>query len=156
MLRWVRRGSDRSRLVGGMCRWITVSKSVGSWCIPRSPKVTFTSGLQRIRYLLHRSDCFRPSDRWAGWDSHPLEIANFHGVPSCWAFLWAAASSETPANHRNHLYSLMLPAMNAAFPTCRPSRPRAGCYCFRQTTEFPEHLAFRLAKIRRPLHLSSC
>ena len=29
MLRWVRRGSDRSRLVGGMCRWITVSKSVG-------------------------------------------------------------------------------------------------------------------------------
>jgi hypothetical protein len=28
MLRWVRRGSDRSRLVGGMCRWFIVSKSV--------------------------------------------------------------------------------------------------------------------------------
>jgi hypothetical protein len=44
--------------------------------------VTFTRVLQRIRYLLHRSDCFRPSDRLAGWDSHPLEIADFHGVLS--------------------------------------------------------------------------
>ena len=26
--------------------------------------------------------CFRPSDRLAGRDSHPLEIADFHGVPS--------------------------------------------------------------------------
>ena len=25
----------------------------------------------------------RPSDRLAGWDSHPLEIAVFHGVLSC-------------------------------------------------------------------------
>ena len=31
---------------------------------------------------LRRSDCFRPSDRLAGWDSHPLEIADFHGVLS--------------------------------------------------------------------------
>jgi hypothetical protein len=23
---------------------------------------------------------FRPSDRLAGWDSHPLEIADFHGI----------------------------------------------------------------------------
>jgi hypothetical protein len=29
---------------------------------------------------LRRSDCYRPSDRLAGWDSHPLEIADFHGV----------------------------------------------------------------------------
>ena len=26
----------------------------------------------------------RPSDRLAGWDSHPLEIAVFHGVRSRW------------------------------------------------------------------------
>ena len=32
---------------------------------------------------LHRSGCFRPSDRLAGWDSHPLEIAGFHGVLGC-------------------------------------------------------------------------
>ena len=25
----------------------------------------------------------RPSDRLAGWDSHPLEIADFHGVLGC-------------------------------------------------------------------------
>jgi hypothetical protein len=30
----------------------------------------------------HRSGCFRSSDRLAGWDSHPLEIAVFHGVLS--------------------------------------------------------------------------
>ena len=33
--------------------------------------------------VLLRSDCFRPSDRLAGWDSHPLEIADFHGVLGC-------------------------------------------------------------------------
>ena len=27
-----------------------------------------------------RPGCFRPSDRLAGRDSHPLEIANFHGI----------------------------------------------------------------------------
>ena len=31
---------------------------------------------------LRRSGCFRPSDRLAGWDSHPLEIADLHGVLS--------------------------------------------------------------------------
>ena len=45
--------------------------------------MTFTRVLQRIRYLLRRSGCFRPSDRLAGWDSHPLEIADFHGVLGC-------------------------------------------------------------------------
>ena len=56
---------------------------VSACLFARSPKVTFTRVLQRIRYLLHRSDCFRPSDRLAGWDSHPLEIADFHGVLVC-------------------------------------------------------------------------
>ena len=31
---------------------------------------------------LRRSGCFRPSDRLAGRDSHPLEISDFHGVLS--------------------------------------------------------------------------
>jgi hypothetical protein len=47
-----------------------------------SPKVTFIRVLQRIRYLLRRPGCFRPSDRWAGWDSRPRAIADFHGVLS--------------------------------------------------------------------------
>ena len=32
--------------------------------------------------ILRRSGCFQPSDRLAGWDSHPLEIANCHGTLS--------------------------------------------------------------------------
>lgn len=32
--------------------------------------------------VLRRPGCFRPSDRLAGWDSHPLEIADFHGLLS--------------------------------------------------------------------------
>ena len=32
--------------------------------------------------VLHRPGCFRPSDQLAGWDSHPLEIADLHGVLS--------------------------------------------------------------------------
>jgi hypothetical protein len=39
---------------------------------------------------LRRSDCFRPSDQLAGWDSHPLEIADFHGVVGCPRILNAA------------------------------------------------------------------
>jgi len=31
-----------------------------------------------------KSGCFRPSDRLAGWDSHPLEIADFHGILVFW------------------------------------------------------------------------
>ena len=50
---------------------------VSACLVARSPKVTFTRVLQRIRCLLRRSDCFRPSDRLAGRDSHPLEIADF-------------------------------------------------------------------------------
>ena len=56
---------------------------VSACLFARSPKVTFTRVLQRIRYLLRRSGCFRPSDRLAGWDSHPLEIADFHGILGC-------------------------------------------------------------------------
>jgi len=49
--------------------------------VAKSPKVTrYTRVLQRICYLLRRPGCFRPSDRLAGWDSHPLEIADFHGI----------------------------------------------------------------------------
>ena len=49
--------------------------------VAKSPNVTrFTRVLQHIRCLLCRSGCFRPSDRLAGWDSHPLEIADFHGI----------------------------------------------------------------------------
>ena len=49
--------------------------------VAKSPIVTrYTRVLQRICYLLRRPDCFRPSDRLAGWDSHPLKIADFHGV----------------------------------------------------------------------------
>ena len=57
---------------------------VSACLFAESPKVTrYTRVLQRICYLLHRSDCFRPSDRLAGWDSHPLEIADFHGILVC-------------------------------------------------------------------------
>ena len=50
--------------------------------VAEPPKVTrYTRVLHHICYLLRRSDCFRPSDRLAGWDSHPLEIADFHAVP---------------------------------------------------------------------------
>jgi len=46
--------------------------------VARSPKVTrYTRVFQRICCLLRRPGCFRPSDRLAGWISHPLEIAVF-------------------------------------------------------------------------------
>ena len=50
---------------------------VSACVVARTPKATFTRVLQRIRCLLRRSDCSRPSDRLAGWDLHPLEIAVF-------------------------------------------------------------------------------
>jgi hypothetical protein len=54
---------------------------VSACVVAKSPIVTrYTRVLQRICYLLRRPGCFRPSDRLAGWDSHPLEIADFHGV----------------------------------------------------------------------------
>ena len=31
----------------------------------------------------HDQTRLRPSDRLAGWDSHPLEIADFHGILDC-------------------------------------------------------------------------
>ena len=55
---------------------------VSACLFARSPKVTFTRVLQHIRYLLRRSGCYRPSDRLAGWDSHPPKIADLHGVLS--------------------------------------------------------------------------
>ena len=50
---------------------------VSACLVARSPKVTFTRVLQQICYLLYRSGYFRPSDRLAGRDSHPLKIADF-------------------------------------------------------------------------------
>ena len=53
-----------------------------------SPRSGYRRVLQRICYLLHRSGCFRPSDRLAGWDSHPREIADFTAY-------WFRLTSET-------------------------------------------------------------
>jgi hypothetical protein len=54
---------------------------VSACLLARSPKVTFTQSTStHVVTSLRRSGCFRPSDRLAGWDSHPLEIADFHGV----------------------------------------------------------------------------
>ena len=56
----------------------SVFTRVSACMVAKSPKVTrYTRVLQQICYLLHRSGCFRPSDRLAGRDSHPLEIADF-------------------------------------------------------------------------------
>ena len=56
----------------------SVFTRVSACMVARSPKVTrYTRVLQQICCLLRRSDCFRPSDRLAGWDLHPLEIADF-------------------------------------------------------------------------------
>jgi hypothetical protein len=50
-----------------------------------SPKVTFTqSSSTPVVASLRRPSCLRPSDRWTGWDSHPLKIADFHNVRSFW------------------------------------------------------------------------
>ena len=58
---------------------------VSACLFARSPKVTFTQSTStHVVTSLRRSDCFRPSDRLAGWDSHPLEIADFHGVLVIW------------------------------------------------------------------------
>ena len=48
-----------------------------AWSLSHLKVTRYTRVLQRIRYLLRRSGCFRPSDRLAGWDSHPLKIADF-------------------------------------------------------------------------------
>jgi hypothetical protein len=51
---------------------------VSACLFARSPKVTFTQSTStHVVTSLRRSGCFRPSDRLAGWDSHPLEIADF-------------------------------------------------------------------------------
>ena len=59
----------------------SVFTRVSAYLVARSPEVTrYTRVLQQICYLLYRPGCFRPSDRLAGRDSHPLEIADFHGI----------------------------------------------------------------------------
>ena len=70
MPRWLRGGA--------LLNWGPFRAWIGSRLKP-SGKCR-TRVLHHICYLLRRSDCFRPSDRLAGWDSHPLEIADFHGI----------------------------------------------------------------------------
>ncbi len=71
---------------------------------------------------MRRSGCFRPSDRLAGRDSHPLEIADFHGVlsfrtlppatcPCCKKLLSHAKAARTilvgtPKSVENHLEAM--------------------------------------------------
>ena len=63
----------------------SVFTRVSAYLVARSPEVTrYTRVLQQICYLLYRPGCFRPSDRLAGRDSHPLEIADFHGIHVMW------------------------------------------------------------------------
>ena len=61
-------------------------------CSPASPETpashrkTLAAPALPVRARRHsywHSSCFRPSDRLAGWDSHPLEIADLHGVLGC-------------------------------------------------------------------------
>jgi len=42
-----------------------------AWSLSHLKVTRYTRVLQRICYLLRRPGCFRPSDRLAGWDSHP-------------------------------------------------------------------------------------
>ena len=78
-----RRPSPKTRRVGFrifLFEACSAFTHVPACMVAKSPKVTrYTRVLQRICYLLRRSGCFRPSDRLAGWDSHPLEIDDFHG-----------------------------------------------------------------------------
>lgn len=53
-------------------------KTVGCWCVSRVDEFDTRCPVP------HRSGCFRPSDLLAGWDSHPPEISDFHGVLVCW------------------------------------------------------------------------
>ena len=71
-------GSASATCLFGACPAFT---HVSACMVAKSPSVTrCTRVLQRICYLLRRPDCFRPSDRLTSWDSHPLKIADFHGV----------------------------------------------------------------------------
>jgi hypothetical protein len=78
---------------------------VSACLFARSPKVTFTQSTStHVVTFLRRSGCFRPSDQLAGWDSHPLEIADFHGVLSRWDFLCGPASPELTASEYRSIY----------------------------------------------------
>jgi len=58
----------------------SASTHVSAYLFARSPKVTFTRVLQRIRYFLRRPDCFRPSDRLG---FAPTENRRLHGILVC-------------------------------------------------------------------------
>ena len=51
---------------------------VSACIVAKSPIVTrYQSTSTHVVTSVRRPDCFRPSDRLAGWDSHPLKIADF-------------------------------------------------------------------------------
>ncbi len=65
--------------------------------LAKSPKVTrYIEVLQQLCYLHHRSDCFRLERPVAGWDSHPLEIADFHGIPDKLEYVRLAFAPRPP------------------------------------------------------------
>ncbi len=80
-------GNGLPRKPGGSASAISFSRPAQrslafrpAWSLSHLKVTRYTRVLQRICHLLRRPGCFRPSDRLAGWDSHPLEIADFHGI----------------------------------------------------------------------------
>ena len=66
---------------------IGLTKEASSWMSEKGWVVGVCHALMSFDTrcpVIHRSGCFRPSDQMAGWDSHPLEIADFHGVLDSW------------------------------------------------------------------------
>ena len=64
--------------------------------LAKSQKDPLHRRLRRIRYLLRRSDCYRLERPVAGWESHPLRIADLHGVPGslCYRSPWSPRISS--------------------------------------------------------------
>ena len=116
----------RRALSGKACSAFT---HIPACMVAKSPKVTrYTRVLQHIRYLLRRSDCFRPSDRLAGWDSHPLEIADFSrhteylGLAAPWKSHRAAPYGfPYPDTGRRNTESDTLPAPSFSSSFCHPT-----------------------------------
>jgi hypothetical protein len=76
-------GSASATVLFGACSAFT---HVSACLFARSPKVTFTQSTSHVVTSLRRSGCFRPSDRLAGWDSHPTEnrrLSRHTGFSAC-------------------------------------------------------------------------
>jgi hypothetical protein len=49
--------------------------------LAKSPKATlYIEVLSMVNSIFHCSDCYRLERLAAGWDSHPLKTADFHGA----------------------------------------------------------------------------